>query len=138
MSDNVIANNFQSYRQLSPITLAFLGDAVYEQLVREYIIRQMSNLLPSKLHKKSVGLVNATAQAEAVRRIMSSLTIEEHDILRRGRNANSSHIPKNANPLDYRHATGLEALFGYLFLCGEHYRIKQIFELIINNQELNG
>jgi ribonuclease-3 family protein len=133
MSDNVIANNFQSYKQLSPITLAFMGDAVYEQLVREYIIRQMSNSLPSKLHKRSVELVNAAAQAEAAGRIIPLLSIEEQDILRRGRNANSSHIPKNANPLDYRHATGLEALFGYLFLCGEHDRIKQIFELIINN-----
>lgn len=138
MSDNITENNIQSYKQLSPITLAFMGDAVYEQLVREYIIRQMSGLLPSKLHKKSVELVNATAQAKAVNQISSSLSIEEHDILRRGRNANSSHIPKNANPLDYRHATGLEALFGYLFLCGEHDRIKQIFELIINNHVHNG
>jgi ribonuclease-3 family protein len=138
MSDNVIPNNSQIYRQLSPITLAFMGDAVYEQLVREYIVRNMSNLLPAKLHKKSVELVNASAQAEAVSRIASSLTIEEHDILRRGRNAHSSHIPKNANPLDYRHATGLEALFGYLFLCEEHDRIKQIFELIINNQRQIG
>lgn len=134
MSDNIKANNCESYRQLSPITLAFMGDAVYEQLVREYLIRKTSNLLPSKLHKKSVELVNATAQAEAAGSIVSLLSIEEQDILRRGRNANSSHIPKNANPLDYRHATGLEALFGYLFLCGEHDRIKQIFELIINNQ----
>lgn len=134
MSDNIKANNCESYRQLSPITLAFMGDAVYEQLVREYLIRKTSNLLPSKLHKKSVELVNAAAQAEAAGSIVSLLSIEEQDILRRGRNANSSHIPKNANPLDYRHATGLEALFGYLFLCGEHDRIKQIFELIINNQ----
>jgi ribonuclease-3 family protein len=138
MSDNITENNCQKYRQLSPISLAFMGDAVYEQLVREYIIRKTSTLQPSKLHKQSVEIVNASAQAKAVARITTLLSTEEQDIIRRGRNANSSHIPKNANPLDYRHATGLEALFGYLFLCDEHKRITEIFELIINNQEKNG
>lgn len=132
LKENISQNNSVNYKQLSPITLAFMGDAVYEQLVREYIVRNLSNLQPSKLHKKSVELVNATAQAEAAGRIIPSLTSDEQDILRRGRNANSTHIPKNSNPLHYRHATGLEALFGYLFLCGEHERIRQIFELIIN------
>lgn len=138
MSDNITEDNSHKYRQLNPIALAFMGDAVYEQLVREYIIRQMSTLQPSKLHKKSVELVNASAQAKAVARIITLLSTEEQDLIRRGRNANSSHIPKNANPLDYRHATGLEALFGYLFLCGEHKRIIEIFELIINIQDENG
>ena len=112
-----------SVRQMSPVTLAFMGDAVYEILVREYLIRQ-GNAQAGLLHRKAIRFVRAAAQAEAAEKILPELTQEEQDILRRGRNANTSHTPKNADILDYRHATGLEALFGYLFLCGENERIR--------------
>lgn len=126
----------ETYRQLGPVTLAFMGDAVYEQLVREYLIRNR-NLPAYKLHKEAVEYVNASAQAHAVEFILPLLTSEEQDILRRGRNANNTHVPKNADPLDYRHATGFEALFGYLFLCGENERIKEIFDVVVKEKESN-
>lgn len=111
---------------LGPVTLAFLGDAVFGLMVREHLIR--SGIAgAAKLHRKAVSLVNAGAQAKAVDRVLPMLTPREREILRRGRNANTSHVPKNADLLDYRHATGLEALFGYLYLAGEKERLREIF-----------
>lgn len=119
---------------LSPITLAFMGDAVYENLVRDYLIR-VKKLPASKLHYACVSFVNAAAQARAVKVLTPSLSSEEQTILRRGRNANTVHVPKNASPADYRYATGLEALFGYLHLTGRHERIHEIFALIVLSRE---
>lgn len=121
----------QDPRALSPVTLAFLGDAVYEILVRSYLVRNY-HVSPAKLHRASIGFVNAAAQARAVAGILPTLTDEERGILRRGRNASTSHIPKNADVLDYRHATGLEALFGSLYLSGKTARINEIFTDILS------
>ncbi|MDR3553046.1 MAG: ribonuclease III domain-containing protein [Clostridia bacterium] len=131
MSDNGISpSEKEKYRQLSPVTLAFLGDAVYELKAREQLVRQ-GGRPAGTLHKMTVALVRAAAQAEAAGHILPLLTPEEQDILRRGRNASTSHVPKNASPASYRRATGLEALFGYLFLCGEQQRIDEIFDVIL-------
>lgn len=116
-------------KQLSPLTLAFLGDAVFELLVRERFV-QSGNAPVKNLHKKAVSVVCATAQSNAVALLEPTLTEEETEIYKRGRNANGHHVPKNADPVKYRRATGLEALFGYLHLCGRQERILELFNLI--------
>ena len=122
--------------RLSPVVLAFMGDAVYEILVRNYLI-SVAHVPAAKLHSACVGFVKASAQADAVRQIIQHLTNQERIILRRGRNANTTHVPKNAAPTDYRYATGLEALFGYLYLCGKTQRIGEIFDFITNSKGEN-
>lgn len=117
-------------QKLSPIVLAFMGDAVYEILVRNYIVSVL-HTAPSKVHSESVNLVKASAQATALKKISSILTDEEQTVFRRGRNANVSHIPKNASHADYHYATGLEALFGYLYLSDRIARVHEIFDNII-------
>ena len=117
-----------SPKQLSPLVLAFLGDSVFELLVREKIVSE-GNAPVGKLHYKAIHYVCAGAQAEAFRRIEPALSEEELSIYKRGRNA-KSQPPKNADPIEYRVATGLEALFGYLYAAGEHERIRQLFEWI--------
>jgi len=118
----------ETARSYSPLTLAFLGDSVYEVLVRQKIVLA-GTLPPNKLHAACVKKVNAAYQSAAVGMIEPLLTEEEADILRRGRNANPN-VPKSASPADYRRATGLEALLGYLSLIGEDERIKELFEVI--------
>lgn len=116
-------------KQLSPLTLAFLGDAVFELLVRERFLLA-GNAPVSKLHHKAVSVVCASAQSHAVAILESMMTEEETEIYKRGRNANGHHAPKNADPVEYRRATGLEALFGFLYLKGEEKRIRQLFDEI--------
>lgn len=113
----------------SPLALAFLGDAVYELLVRELVINSGSSSAHI-LHKKSIGYVNALSQAKAVDVVLPILTDEEKAILKRGRNANGNNVPKNVTDFDYRKATGLEALFGYLYLNRELDRISELFHII--------
>ena len=115
-------------RNYSPLTLAFLGDSVYELLVRHKIALNGSCPV-KKLHNRAVEKVRASYQAEGVRAVESMLTEEEADFIRRGRNANST-VPKSSSVEDYRLATGLETLFGYLYLIGETDRIEQLFEVI--------
>ena len=116
---------------LSPLTLAFIGDGVYSILVRERLVCD-SNCPVGQLHKMTVENVNAHAQSQAINKIMDSLTDEEISIYKRGRNSNSTHHPKNSDVIEYRQATGLEALFGYLYLSGRDDRIKQLFEMILD------
>ena len=121
-----------SPKQLSPLTLAFLGDAVFELLVRERFVSQ-GNAPVRTLHQKAVSVVCAAAQSEAVALLEGLLTDEETEIYKRGRNANGHHVPKNADPVEYRRATGLEALFGYLYLKGDKDRLLALFECIWKN-----
>jgi len=114
----------------SPLTLAYIGDAVFEILVRTHVLDQNGNMQAAKLHKKSAAMVNATAQSEAYFKIQDHLSEDELDVLKRGRNARSFTMAKNASVSDYRHATGVEALFGYLYLAGNHKRITQLFNII--------
>ena len=115
-------------RMYSPLTLAFLGDAVYSLLVRN-MLSLSANKPARKLHKESIQYVNAAFQAQMIRDLLPVLTEDETSVFKRGRNAHSSHSPKNQSDADYRYATGLEALYGYLYLCGNTERIKEIFEL---------
>ena len=114
-------------RQYSPLTLAFLGDAVYSLLVRNMLTVD-SNKPTGKLHKESIKFVNAAFQAEMIKLLMDDLTENELWVFKRGRNAHSAHSPKNQSEADYRYATGFETLYGYLYLCGNTDRIKELFE----------
>lgn len=115
---------------LNPLTLAFMGDAVYEQKARERIIEEHGSLSPGKLHSLTVERVRASYQANGYEKIKEILTEDEQAAFKRGRNSHSVTVPKSATPADYRAATGIEALFGYLFLKGEHERIEQLFNII--------
>ncbi len=121
-------------KQYSPLTLAYLGDAVYERMVRLSLVKN-ANMSAGKLHKKGVHLVNAHYQARCVKVLEEDLSEDEADILRRGRNAKSLTVPKHTNVIEYKLATGLEALFGYLELIGEYKRIEEIFEMCLKIDE---
>ena len=110
----------------NPLTLAFLGDSVFELLVREQVVAAGS-MSPGRLHHAAVRYVCADAQARLYDLIEPVLTEEELDILKRGRNATSVTPPKNADPAHYRKATAVEALFGYLHLCGRLERERELF-----------
>lgn len=115
--------------RISPLALAYLGDAVYELYVRRYLLTQ-GRLKVEQLHKQAVALVRAERQSELVAAIEPGLTEEERAILRRGRNAKGSHQPPHTSIGTYRRATGLEALIGYLYLKGAQQRLEQIFTIL--------
>ena len=106
----------------SPLTLAYIGDAVYELVLRTYVVGQ-GNAPVVKLHHRTSDLVNAHTQSELARLIMDDLSEEETAVYKRGRNARSYTKAKNASTADYRRATGLEALVGYLYLAGRYERL---------------
>ena len=116
---------------LSPSVLAFVGDAVYGLYVRTYLAEV--NRPSGELHKLSVKLVNATAQAEAFRLIEPMLSEKELLVFKRGRNFHTGNTPKNSTGGEYHLATGLETLFGFLYLSGENERAKQLFDVIWKN-----
>ena len=113
----------------SPNVLAFYGDSVYEVLVRERVVTHHQTNA-GRLHDMAVERVRASYQSEAVNVIEPMLTEKEADILRRGRNAGGISVPKSAKPSEYRRATALEALFGYLSLTGQNERIETLFNAI--------
>lgn len=121
--------------EISPLTLAFVGDGVYDLLVREYLVNN-ANRPVGMLNKLKVSLVNCKSQAKFAMHIMPSLTDRELSVYKRGRNAAPKCTPKNSSVADYHSATGLEALFGYLYLSGESDRIKELFGLILHISEL--
>lgn len=112
---------------LSPLTLAFVGDGVFDLFIREEIVCS-ANRPVGELNKLKVERVRCEAQARLFEAIKQELTEEETDIFRRGRNAHTSHTPKNASPSDYHTATGLEALFGYLYLSDRADRIRELLK----------
>lgn len=120
-------------KMLSALDLAFVGDGVYGLLVREMLARDGSRPV-GELHRMAVAYVNATAQAAAYDRIAPLLTEQEQAVYRRGRNG-GAHPPKNADPGHYAKATGLETLFGYLYLNGAQERARELFEAITANKE---
>lgn len=112
----------------SPLTLAFVGDAVYELYVRSCLM-QYGSLSVNNLHKMAIRYVKASAQAKSFMKIEPLLTDEESEIYRRGRNAKSATVPKNADVTDYRIATGFEALLGYLYLSEKSERLYELMHL---------
>lgn len=124
----------QPVNLLNPIVLAYVGDAVFEVYVRQRLIASASRK-PHELHKAATRYVSAAAQARLLARWGPLLTEEEADIARRGRNAKSGSPPRNADPGDYRHATGLEALVGYLYYRGERERLETLIGLAFEPED---
>lgn len=109
----------------SPLTLAYLGDAIYEIIIRTLIVESKNGTVKS-LHKSSSNLVNAKAQADLFAKFENNLSEEELSIYKRGRNAKSHSVAKNADVHDYRIATGVECLMGYLYLSGKMSRCLEL------------
>jgi ribonuclease-3 family protein len=120
-------------KQLSATVLAFIGDAVFELLVRSRLVAQGHRKV-RELHLDTVARVKATSQARMMQVLSSYLTEAEQDIFRRGRNAKSS-LPRNADMADYRLSTGFEAVLGYLYLKGDLERLQYLAELALNSEE---
>lgn len=116
-------------REQSPLNLAFVGDGVFELLVRQRLVER-SRLAPGKLHATCVKYVSAKGQNKALAVIQDHLTEQEQAVLRRGKNANKATVAKHATTQEYRASTGFEALFGWLYLTGQNQRIEELFELL--------
>ncbi len=114
---------------MSPLTLAFIGDTVFDLLVRSELVCE-ANRPVDALHKSAAKRVCASAQASSIKSIMPMLSEEEEAVFKRGRNAKTGGIPKHQSSADYHHATGLESLFGWLYLRGETDRINELFDEI--------
>lgn len=112
---------------MSPLTWAYIGDAVYELYIRNKLINE-TNLKPHKLHIEAIKYVKAKSQAEKLNEIYEILTDEEKDVVRRGRNTQNHHLPKNSNVQEYMYSTAFEALIGYLYLTKQNTRLKEILE----------
>lgn len=121
-------------KTLSPLTLAFVGDCVFELFVREKLVCD-ANCPVNTLHRQSVQQVCCTAQAADCAILAPLLTEEETTMLHRGRNAHTNHVPKNASVADYHAATGLECLFGYLYLQGNVQRLRTLFQALLQARE---
>lgn len=122
-------------REMSALSLAFLGDGVYELLVREYLTAQGSSPV-KKLHERAVAWVRCETQAALLHEALWPLLTEgERQAALRGRNAHVGHVPKNASVEDYHAATALEALFGWLYYQGELERLRALFDRIVERME---
>ena len=115
----------------NPLVLAYMGDAVYEVFIRNMLIER-KKISVHKLHVKSILYVKASAQAEVLHKIIEELNEDELSIVRRGRNAKSGTVPKNAKVIDYKYATAFEALIGYLYLTKRNDRLNDIMEKAVN------
>ena len=116
-------------RAMGSLALAHVGDAVFELMVRLHLASAASK--NGSLHRAAVGMVNAKAQAGDMERLLPLLSGEEAEVFRRGRNVKVHSVPKHATPGDYHAATGLEALFGYLYLMGRRERLNALFAAIV-------
>ena len=114
-------------RTYSPLTLAYIGDGVYELVIRTVLVKK-GNCPVNQLHRKASSLVKAASQSAMMEFIEPMLTEEEHSVYRRGRNAHSPTMAKHATMADYRRATGFEALMGYLYLTGQIDRMLQLIK----------
>lgn len=119
---------------MNPIVLAYIGDAVYEVAIRQYLISQ-PNHRPNHLHRQATQYVSAKAQHKYLALWMPHLTEEEQEIVRQGRNAKSGSIPKNADVTEYRNATAFECLIGFLYYRKEFERMQQLIALAIGNSQ---
>ena len=121
-------------RQMNPLQMAYIGDTVHDLYVRSLLVARGMSV--GRMHKQAVRMVSAAAQARMLEAIEPELTPEEADIARRGRNAQAKHAaPKNADPADYAHATGLEALWGYLYVTGQTKRLSGLVALALGRTE---
>ena len=125
--------NISEVNSMSPLTWAYIGDSVYELYIRMHLINK-SKMKPHRLHVEAIKYVKARAQADILAKIENELDEHEKEIVKRGRNAENHHLPKNATVQEYMYSTGFEALIGYLYLTGQDDRLKEILELSINKK----
>ena len=123
--DKLIIKNEKEINMMSPLTWAYVGDSVYELYIRTYL-SNTTNLNPHKMHVESIKYVKAGAQAKILKNL--NLTDGEKDIVRRGRNTQNHHLPKNASIEEYAYSTGFEALIGFLYLNKKDERLSEILE----------
>ncbi|QGU96513.1 Mini-ribonuclease 3 [Clostridium bovifaecis] len=119
-------------KQLNPLVLAFIGDSAYEVFIRTYLVNNNRDMSAHRLHLNTISFVKAHCQSEFMKGIENILNEEELSIYRRGRNAKSGTVPKNADVQEYRVATGFEALIGFLYLTNQLGRINELLNIIIN------
>ena len=124
------AKSPEEINMLSPLTWAYVGDCIYELYIRTDLVNK-TKLKPHKLHIETIKYVKAKAQADILKRIEKNLTEKELEIVRRGRNAENHHLPKNADVTDYMYATAFEALIGYLYLTKQDKRLNEILNLCV-------
>lgn len=122
------AKSPEEINMLSPLTWAYVGDCIYELYIRTDLVNK-TKLKPHKLHIETIKYVKAKAQADILKKIENNLTEKELDIVRRSRNAENHHLPKNADPADYMYSTAFEGLIGYLFLSKQDARLKEILKM---------
>ena len=125
----------KTIQSMPTLNLAFIGDGVYDLLVREYLVKNSSAHV-GELNQRKVKMVNCKSQAEFVKLILPELTEEEAEVYKRGRNTKVHSASKHSTLSDYHAATGMEALFGWLYLKGSHDRINELFTLIIEKGSL--
>lgn len=125
----------QDLRSYSPLTLAYIGDGVYELIIRTILVKR-GNCPVNQLHRKASSLVKAAAQSAIMEVIEGELTQEELSVYRRGRNAHSPTMAKHATMADYRRATGFEALMGYLYLKGDYTRMLTLIRMGIGEDKI--
>jgi len=121
-------------RELNPLQMAYVGDTVHDLYVRSMLLSRGMSV--GKMHKQAVRMVSAGAQAKMLAAIEAELSEAEADVARRGRNSQAKHAaPRHADPADYAHATGLEALWGYLYLSGQAQRLDELIKLALARTE---
>jgi len=123
--------NNNDVRQINPLVLAYIGDAIYEVFIRTYLVRKNTEMSVHKLHKECIKFVKAHAQSEFIKKLEDKLTDEEMYFFKRGRNSKSATTPKNADIQEYRFATGFEALIGFLYLTNQTERMEYLLNNII-------
>ena len=130
--ENYFQMNFstQQVNAISNLGLAHMGDCVFEILCRAYLCAQGEKTV-DKLHRDTIQMVKATSQAKFVEKLLPLLSEEEMSFYRRGKNAHVHAVPKSASPAEYAKATGLEALFGALYLLGRTQRINELFKAVM-------
>ncbi|MDO4519902.1 MAG: ribonuclease III domain-containing protein [Eubacteriales bacterium] len=122
-------------RSYSPLTLAYIGDGIYDLIIRTILVKK-GNCQVNKLHKQASTFVKAAAQSAMMEILEPILTEEEHGFYKRGRNAHSATMAKNATMADYRRATGFEALMGYLYMTGQYDRMIELVRIGIGEDKL--
>jgi ribonuclease-3 family protein len=125
-------------RKMSPLALAFVGDAVYEVFVRTYLASEHRNMSVHNLHVEAIKFVKAHSQSEVIKKLEQELSDSEMYFFKKGRNAKSGTVPKNADVQEYRFATGFETLIGFLYLIGNRDRLNYLFRFIINLKNKGG
>ncbi|MBV7274490.1 Mini-ribonuclease 3 [Clostridium thailandense] len=133
MNFNLLKDKFTKAdaRQINPLVLAFIGDAIYEVFVRTYLVDRNRDMSVHKLHVKAIEFVKAHAQSEFIKKIEEELNEEEIYFFKRGRNSKSGTVPKNADVQEYRTATGFETLIGFLYITEQNERLNYLLELIV-------